>query len=291
LGSPSLAHRYLDLLKQSLLNALYVENETRLIQVLSYILNNDGRLTYPDAFDVDEPLLDVLRKVKDDGATIMLNRNNPDGSSTPMPLLRNFTDLSHTLIGRKRLDSLQACIETVIREGIPGDLIETGIWRGGAVIFMRGVLAAYDVSDRCVWAADSFQGIPPPSRPEDAGFDLSARLYPRLSIGRRDVTELFERYGLLDDRVKFLEGWFKDTLASAPIETLAVLRLDGDLYESTMDALNPLYAKVASGGFVIVDDYYSCPPCERAVNEFRAAHGISEPSTRIDDQSLFWRKA
>ena len=101
---------------------------------------------------------------------------------------------------------------------------------------------------------------------------------------------LFKRYDLLDAQVRFLKGWFKDTLAAAPIERLAVLRLDGDLYESTMDALVPLYDKVSGGGFVIVDDYYSCAPCGRAIDEFRATRGISTPLQKIDEQSVFWQK-
>jgi O-methyltransferase len=169
-------------------------------------------------------------------------------------------------------------------------MIETGVWRGGATIFMRGLLAAHGINDRVVWVADSFQGVPPPTHPQDANFDLSAKVYPFLTVSRKEVQGLFERYGLLDDQVKFLEGWFKDTLASAPIETLSILRLDGDLYESTMDALNPLYAKVTTGGFIIVDDYYSCPPCKRAVDDFRATKGISDEMFKIDDQSVFWRK-
>jgi hypothetical protein len=104
------------------------------------------------------------------------------------------------------------------------------------------------------------------------------------------VQDLFERYGLLDEQVRFLSGWFKDTLAAAPIESLAVLRLDGDLYESTMDALNPLYDKVSDGGFVIVDDYDSCAPCKRAIDEFRTGRSITAELQRIDKQSVFWRK-
>ena len=115
-------------------------------------------------------------------------------------------------------------------------------------------------------------------------------MFPVLAVSCDAVRELFERYALLDDQVKFLPGWFKDSLAAAPIERLSVLRLDGDLYESTMDTLNPLYAKVASGGFIIVDDYYSCPPCGAAVEDFRSTHGITDPLVRIDEQGVYWRK-
>ena len=155
---------------------------------------------------------------------------------------------------------------------------------------MRGVLAAYGIADRTVWAADSFAGVPPPTHPQDDGIDLSTGILPVLAVRLEEVQALFKRYDLLDAQVRFLKGWFKDTLAAAPIERLAVLRLDGDLYESTMDALVPLYDKVSGGGFVIVDDYYSCAPCGRAIDEFRATRGISTPLQKIDEQSVFWQK-
>jgi O-methyltransferase len=286
-----IADRYLELLKKSLLDELYIDNEARIILTVNAMLN-ELRLTHGDLYDIrrQTALFELLQRSKEDGTIIVLNRLNKDGSATPAHTMRNYTELSHTMIGRKRLDNIQYCIETVLEEDIPGDLIETGIWRGGATIFMRGVLAAHGVTDRLVWAADSFEGVPPPSRPEDAGFDLSARAYPFLAVSLEEVSGLFEQYGLLDDQVKFVKGWFKDTLPAVPIDTLALLRLDGDLYESTMDALNPLYRKVSTGGFVIIDDYYSCPPCKRAVDEFRAMHGISDEMVAIDKQSIFWRK-
>jgi O-methyltransferase len=155
---------------------------------------------------------------------------------------------------------------------------------------MRGLLMAHAVTDRVVWCADSFEGVPAPTHPEDAGFDLSRNILPILAVPLAEVQELFARYGLLDDQVRFLKGWFRDSLPQAPIETLAILRLDGDLYESTWDALAPLYKKVSPQGFIIVDDYNSCPPCKRAVSDFRARSGISEPLIEIDEQSVYWRK-
>jgi Macrocin-O-methyltransferase (TylF) len=137
---------------------------------------------------------------------------------------------AHTMVGRKRLDHLQRCVETVLREGIPGDLIETGVWRGGCCILMRAVLAAFGDADRRVWVADSFRGLPPPDAnwPADAGSDLHRADF--LAIPRATVENNFRAFGLYDDRVRFLEGWFEDTLPTAPIERLAVLRLDGDMY-------------------------------------------------------------
>jgi O-methyltransferase len=156
---------------------------------------------------------------------------------------------------------------------------------------MKGCLTAWGMQDRTVWVADSFEGLPIPSLPEDAGYDFSAKKVPILAVGLEEVQENFRRYDLLDDKVKFLKGWFRDTLHVAPIRELALLRLDGDLYESTMDALKALYDKVSPGGFVIIDDFNDFEPCRRAVLEFRQLHGIKDPIEKIDWSGAFWRKS
>ena len=214
-----------------------------------------------------------------------------DGRKIRREDTRNILELSHTMIGEQRLDNLRFCVETVLKENISGDFIETGIWKGGACIYMRGILKAYDVRDRVVYAADSFDGVPEPSLPQDKDSKLSKRHLPILAVTLDEVKALFQRYGLLDDQLRFLKGWFKDTLPKAPIDKLSILRLDGDLYESTMDALNPLYEKVESGGFIIVDDYGSCPPCKEAITDFRKQKKIRDPLVPIDAQSVYWRKS
>ncbi|MGI9590000.1 MAG: TylF/MycF family methyltransferase [Myxococcota bacterium] len=198
---------------------------------------------------------------------------------------------AHTMIGLTRLANIRKLVEDVLAKDVPGDLLEAGAWRGGATIYMRAVLAAHDVRDRTVWVADSFEGLPPPDPeryPADAGLDLHEN--QNLAVSLEEARRNFERYGLLDDQVKFLKGWFKDTFPTAPIEKLAVLRLDGDLYASTMDSLVPLYSKVASGGYVIVDDYKIIPACRKAVDDYRAEHGITAPLVDVDWNAVYWRK-
>ena len=197
---------------------------------------------------------------------------------------------AHTMIGMARLDNLQSCVERALADGVPGDLIETGVWRGGASIFMRAVLAAHGVTDRRVFVADSFAGLPPPDAekyPHDRGDKHFKQTF--LAVSRREVEENFRAYGLLDEQVVFLEGWFKDTLPAAPIERLAVMRLDGDMYGSTIEALEALYPKLSPGGFCVVDDY-ALAGCRRAVDDFRAANRIESPVERIDWSGVFWRK-
>lgn len=202
---------------------------------------------------------------------------------------RGWPSYGDTMIGLCRLDQLQACIESVLRDRVPGDLIETGVWRGGACIFMRGVLRAYGIDDRQVYVADSFEGLPVPNMdtyPPDAG-DVH-HLHRFLAVSEEQVRKNFERYGLLDEQVVFLKGWFKDTLPNADIGALSILRLDGDMYESTMNALNALYPKLSPGGYCIIDDY-SLPSCKRAVDEYREAHGIKACLEIIDWTSCYWR--
>jgi O-methyltransferase len=198
---------------------------------------------------------------------------------------------AETMIGMQRLTSLQHCVETVLSDDIPGDLIECGVWRGGACILMRAVLAAYGDETRSVWLADSFQGVP---REDAANYkaDKGARLDRLagiLAVPEAEVRANFERYGLLDDRVRFLPGWFKDTLRDAPIDSIAVLRLDGDLYESTIQALHALYPRLSPGGFCIIDDY-SFKACRQAVTDYRRQHDISAEVVDIDGSAVLWRK-
>jgi len=188
---------------------------------------------------------------------------------------RDWPTEAVTMVGLRRLDNLQDCIITVMEEHIPGDLVEAGVWRGGCGILMRAVLSAFGEGGRTVWLADSFQGLPEPSPqeyPGDAG-DLHSRFTPYLGVPLETVKANLQCYELLDDRVRFLPGWFRDTLPVAPIEHIAVLRLDGDMYESTHQALSALYPKISPGGFVIIDDFGVLPNCRLAVEDFRAAHG------------------
>jgi hypothetical protein len=205
---------------------------------------------------------------------------------------KDWPEDAETMVGMLRLDCIQECVETVIREGIPGDLLEAGVWRGGATILMKSILAAYGVRDRRVWVADSFQGLPVPDGrnfPQDIPEDLSS--FDELAVSQEQVKANFARYDLLDDQVQFLEGWFKDTLPTAPVESLAVLRLDGDYYESTIQILESLYHKVSPGGFVIVDDYGCIEACREAVTDFRTANGIEDPIVKVDWTGVYWRRA
>ncbi|MBR0883962.1 TylF/MycF family methyltransferase [Bradyrhizobium liaoningense] len=196
---------------------------------------------------------------------------------------------AETMIGVARLRNVRMLLERAIAEKIPGDFIETGVWRGGTCIYARAILMAHHQPTRRVFVADSFRGLPPPdpeNYPADANDPHST--FAALSVSREEVERNFRRYGLLDENVVFVEGWFKDSLPTAPIEKIAVLRLDGDMYESTIQALNALYHKVSPGGFVIIDDYI-LKNCAQAVDNFRSTHRIDAPLSAVDGAAVWWQ--
>lgn len=199
---------------------------------------------------------------------------------------------AQTMVGVQRLKSLRACAERVIADGVPGDLIEAGVWRGGASILMRAVLRAYGCTDRVVVLADSFQGLPDAGEDDDL-LDRQIRWskFSELAVSEAEVRANFERYGLLDEQVRFVPGWFKDTMPSLVGRRWSLIRLDGDMYSSTMETLTALYPGLAPGGFLIVDDYGAVASCRRAVDDFRVAHGVDERIETIDSSGVFWRRS
>jgi hypothetical protein len=204
-----------------------------------------------------------------------------------------------SMLPLSRLDNVRFCVEDVIKSNIPGDFIETGVWRGGATIFMRAILKAYEITDRAVWVADSFEGLPEPDADK---FPIEAKAhagpvmkkaYNHFAASLEEVQGNFIAYGLLDDQVRFLKGWFKDTLPVAPIQQLSIMRLDGDYYESTMHGLVNLYDKLSIGGYAIIDDYGedSWTYCRKAVDTFREQRGIEDTLISVDPKCYYWQKS
>ena len=196
-----------------------------------------------------------------------------------------------TMVGLARLDDLQACVEAIAGEGIDGDLIEAGSWRGGASILMRATLNALGDRERVVWVADSFQGFPRAAEPEGDGYDLGADLAPCdfLAVPLHEVRDSFTRLGL-DHGVRFVPGFFEQTLPALSGHRWSLLRLDGDTYDATRLSLEVLYPGLSAGGYVILDDYLQIDPCRAAVDDFRREHGITEPIEPIDWSGARWRR-
>jgi len=199
---------------------------------------------------------------------------------------------AHTMIGDTRLRNIQTLSDKIFEENIPGDFMETGVWRGGACIFMNAIFEANQITDRKIFVCDSFEGLPPPDPKYSADDgDNHYTLHEFLAVSREQVMSHFERYNLLNDRVVFVKGFFRDTMPELINHTdkIALLRLDGDMYESTIDVLNYMYPKVSTGGYVIVDDW-QLPNCRAAIEDYAKVNNFNPKMSIIDGASVYWKK-
>jgi O-methyltransferase len=269
---------YLELLKISLTASIYEESSWRLIE--GPMVHEKGILAV-----IKRKLVGAINKRGFRIVRIQKYNAGLREQGLDWPLF------GLTMVGIQRLNNLQSCIEDILTNNVPGCFVETGVWRGGCSIFAKAVLRQHRADDRIVWCCDSFEGMPSPSTVDlsiDSKSDFADREY--LVATEEQVVNNFRKFGLLDSNVRFLKGWFRDTLPTAPISKIAILRMDGDLYDSTMDALNNLYHKISIGGYVIVDDYKSWKGCRQAVDEFRERGKIAERLTDIDAHAVFWKK-
>ena len=187
-----------------------------------------------------------------------------------------------TLLPWNALEHLHLAISDTISRNVEGDFIETGAWKGGACILAKSIYNELDPK-RKVYVADSFEGLPAPdlqNYPQDSGD--THYLDPMLSVSLEQVKENFNKFNLLDENVIFVKGWFKDTMPNLDIDKISILRLDGDMYESTIQVLESLYDKLSVGGYCIIDDYYHSR-CEKAVLDFRSSRGIDSPILKVDN--------
>lgn len=194
-----------------------------------------------------------------------------------------------SMLGVNKLDTLRYCTEDCIRNGIAGDIIETGVWKGGATIYFAGILKANGNIDKKVFVADSFDGLPPPDE-EKWPLDKGDKHHFRrdLAISLEEVKANFERFNLLSDNIEFIKGFFEESLKTANIEKLSILRLDGDMYGSTMTVLEQLYHKLEVGGYLILDDWL-LKGAREALLDFRHRLGIKEQLCQ-DFSGVYYKK-
>lgn len=203
---------------------------------------------------------------------------------------QDWTYVGDTMTGWKRLDNVRNLLMDVVRKNVKGDYIETGVWRGGSSIFARAVMDALGEHNRTSYVCDSFQGLPPGEKhldEKDIGWDKT----PYLEVSSEVVANNFRKYGLLGLNVVFAKGFFNETMPplSKRIDSLSIMRLDGDMYESTVDVLYHLYDKLSIGGYVIMDDWFGFPS-RTACEDFFKVHGINPTIVPIDKLSAYWKK-
>jgi cephalosporin hydroxylase len=263
-----LTRRYLDLLRGALLDEHYLENELRIRHLLECV--EAGRPADP------RKLADPARAMAKD-----LRRLQAERRSGELAIGRardgERDGFAYTSLGRARLDHLEACVAAIATDNLPGDLVDCGTARGGAAIFMRGLLEANGLHEPRVWVADRFDGGG--DRPTED---------PSASSNLNAVREGFARFSLLDDRVVFLQGEPAVTLRDAPIDAIALLRVDGRQPERIAAVLDAVIDRVVPGGFVIVD-HYGLAAAQQAVELVRAERGMSNQLEQVDWGASAWR--
>jgi hypothetical protein len=204
----------------------------------------------------------------------------------------------YTMVGFERLMNAYDLARRAEEKRLPGAIVECGVFKGGSAAVMT--MAASP--ERKIWLFDSFEGLPEPTAEdgekavEYSGHRTSGALEPiGQCVGPLDVVKelFFDKMHVDPARVEIRKGWFQETLPTARHELgpIAVLRLDGDWYDSTKVCLENLYGLVVSGGFVIIDDYGYWEGCRRAVDEFLAARQLSVTLNVVDDSGVWWEVA
>jgi hypothetical protein len=198
-------------------------------------------------------------------------------------LWKNVRQRGYTMLGCRRGRTLYRLAREIDRSGIPGALVDCGVWNGGST-----ALLSAGAPSREVYAFDSFEGLPPPDEQLDGEASLDREGW---CLGVEDnVRDALRRYGSAE-RLHIVKGWFEDTFPreASSVGPIAVLHADGDWYASVRLTLETFYHRVSPGGFVAVDDYGVWSGARQAVDEFRLARSIEEPLVRVE-AAAYWRK-
>ncbi|MGH8978121.1 MAG: TylF/MycF/NovP-related O-methyltransferase, partial [Acidimicrobiia bacterium] len=265
--------RYLDVVKSALVDEHYLEHELRLAYLTRCL--DEGRK--PEARIVRDP----VRHDQNAYRRLVSQRLGPAGPDDAAA----SSFLPYAAMGKSRLEHIERCLDTIRTEAVPGDLAECGTGRGGGGIFLRAYLDAYEVPGRRVWVADRFRSSPEPDRNPRVPPNGVAGLQADLNL----VRDGFQRFGLLDERVRFLQGPMESTLPDAPIGRLALLHLGHGLGGDVRTVLDNLYDKLAPGAFVIVEDHKDSR-CRKDLKAFRTDRKITAPLQRVDASTVIWRK-
>jgi len=226
-----------------------------------------------------------LRKAFADNVSLLIRE--PTRESLKLAKLILKVKPEYTMVSNKNLITLYRLVQRADKLGLPGDIVECGVWNGGSAAVMGLARAQHTLSEknRLVWLFDSFQGLPAPTEKDGK---LERKHYfegwCRGDVNR--VKRIFAKLGVPSDLIKIVPGWFENTLRTAPVDRVAILHIDADWYESVKLVLDVFYDKVVPGGFVILNDYGAWPGCNQALADFFTEHGINdivmsqvEPST------------
>jgi O-methyltransferase len=185
-----------------------------------------------------------------------------------------------TMTSVERMYALYSAVRHLINNGIAGDFVECGVWRGGSAMMMALTALSMGEADRAIWLYDTFSGMTAPGE-NDVQAMSGVPAATIMAVNERDEENPF--WGIApravveanmrstawsEDRLNLIEGNVLETLPGNMPEKIALLRLDTDWYQSTLHELETLYPRLCSGGVLIIDDYGYWTGARRAVDDY-----------------------
>ncbi len=200
--------------------------------------------------------------------------------------------LPYTLTSQERLYSLRQSVQYIVRNKIPGDIVECGVWKGGSMMAVARTLIELGAAERNLYLFDTFEGMSEPTESDkqfsgEAAVDLLRQLDKETSTiwaysPLDDVRRAMRDTGYAPDKVLFIKGKVEETLPGQAPKQIAILRLDTDWYESTYHELIHLYPRLSDGGVLIIDAYGHWEGARRAVDDFIQEQNLRLLLNRID---------
>lgn len=229
-------------------------------------------------------ILSQPRWIADDLLPTAFEAKRPIRYARSLRLWFRVRQSGYTMLGCRRGRYLFELADEAVRRGVPGALVDCGVWNGGST-----ALLSAGAPERDVWAFDSFEGLPEPGDAELDGTD-AARFVGDCFGAEENLQAVVAQHGS-PERLHVRKGWFEDTLApeSRAVGPIAVLHADGDWYESIKVTLEAFYDQISIGGFVAIDDYFVWAGARKATDEFRAARGIRAPLLKRE-AGVYWCK-
>lgn len=197
----------------------------------------------------------------------------------------------HTMTSAQRVQALCEAVQYVVANGIPGSIVECGVWRGGSMMAVARTLLTAGDTGRDLYLFDTYEGMPPPSDVDRDRYgqaalqrlETSSRTDPVWAVAPLDVVKQgLETTGYPRERIHYVVGKVEDTVPRQAPQAIAVLRLDTDWYTSTKHELEHLFPRLVPGGVLIIDDYGHWEGARKATDEYLAATGTRLLLHRID---------
>jgi len=237
---------------------------------------------------------DTLRKLTRRLGYEVINMNRPGASSAVPAGFDLETTATYarvrpfTMTSAERIGALVEATRYIIRAGIPGGIVECGVWKGGSMMAVALTLANARNADRDLYLFDTYEGMTKPTAVDGqhARTTWSERQTASHNTwayaGLKEVRTNIASTGYPTDRVHYIVGKVEETVPSSAPDSIAILRLDTDWYESTKHELEHLFPRLSKGGVLIIDDYGTYPGARKAVDEYISDRRLSLFLNRID---------